>query len=270
MRSEGHSIFLSKNEAWTLLAFAGDSANYSKIHFRIGGGGKLDVGSSDGKRSVHCRGKAEKASVKGKWALPCDLLERARSSIQEATESLRIEMTGPNGKPVIYLINTETGDEITHIEWPTGAEEDTQLSLDEIIDAIQVPTDRNYRGSWGAFDPDAFKPLQRLKVTVDGQPVTCYPPATESQPFVFEVQHETGTWTASICTEKVIGPGGEREARPEEDEGAPGDDANARQARMDLTDRANGKGDGDDAPLATEKPRRERKVKPSEMKAPAE
>jgi hypothetical protein len=71
MRSEGQSVFMSKAEIWALLSFAGDSAAYAKVHFRIGGSNKLDVGSSDGKRSVTCRAKAEKSDVKGKWALPC-------------------------------------------------------------------------------------------------------------------------------------------------------------------------------------------------------
>lgn len=277
MRSEGQSVFMSKAEIWTLLAFAGVSAHFAKVHFRIGGGGKLDVGASSGKTSVTCRAKAEKAEAKGKWALPTSFLERGRAMIQESTESLRIDMLGPDGKPRIYVIETESGDEGPYVEDDHETETDAQLTLDEILEGIQVPDDGNYRGSWCAFDPEALTALKRLKVAVDSQPITQFPPATATQAWTFEVHHSTGHWKAAVLPEKVLGPGGEREAPPAPAEGAPGDPAGARQARLDLEQRANGKGvdndggsgggddgivdddyepEGGEAPLGTEKPRK--------------
>jgi hypothetical protein len=191
--------------------------------------------------------------------------------IQESTESLRIDMLGPEGKPRIYVIETESGDEGPFVEDDHETELDAQLTLAAILEGIQVPDDKNYTGSWCAFDPEAFTPLKRLKVAVDGQPLTQYPPATPTQAWTFEVMHETGHWKCAVLPEKVIGPGGEREEPPAPNEGNPGDPANTRQARLDLDAQANAKPDDgiisdeeaerlrveqSQPPLATQKPKR--------------
>lgn len=281
MYANEKGIHLSKAEVWTLLAFTGEGAMHSVVHFRVGGGGKFAAGASDGKRSVFAEAKAEKGATKGKWSLDREFLEIARSSLKEPEHALCIQPVGPNKDlPRAYIVDAETGDEITHSEWHRAAHEEKQLTLDQISEGIVIPDDRGYRGSWCAIDPAALGPLRRLSLAVEKQPVTVFPPETEAQPLRFEVRHEAGHWTGSILTERVLGPGEERDEPEEKDAGAPGAEANARQTRMDLADRTNDsgivdddyEGEGDDPPpkLATEKPKRERKVKPSQMKAPAE
>jgi hypothetical protein len=282
MRADEKGIHLSKAEVWTLLAFTGEGAMHSVVHFRVGGGGKLAAGASDGKRSVHAQAKAEKGAAKGKWSLDREFLEIARSSLKEPEHALCIQPVGPNKDlPRAYIVDAETGDEITHSEWHRPAHEEKQLTLDQISEGIVLPDDRGYRGSWCAIDPFALGPLRRMSIAVEKQPITIFPPETEAQPLRFEVRSESAHWTGSILTERVLGPGEERD-EPEANEGAPGTEANARQTRMDLADRTKASsddgivdddyaGEDGDAPpkLATEKPKRQL-VKPSQMKAPAE
>jgi hypothetical protein len=241
MHAEENSVIMSKAEAWTYVAFAGEGAHQSKVHLRIGR--TLKAAATKGKASVVGEGKAARDAVKGKWSLDVDFVEQARASVVESTESIRFELACPESKPPglprAHRIRTETGESLSFIEWPRAAEEDKQLTIDDIDADIPVPDDRNYKGSWGAFDPEAFGPLKRLKVAVDGQPVTLYPPPTEGQPFVFEVRHEHCHWKAAISTEKVLAPGDKRDEPPPADEGAPG--RADRQVKLDLEARAKAK-----------------------------
>jgi hypothetical protein len=271
MRADEKGIHLSKAEVWTLLAFTGDGAMHSVVHFRVGGAGKFAAGASDGTRSVYAQGKADKGATKGKWSLDREFLELARSSLKEPEHALRIEPVGPNKSlPRAYIVDAETGEPISHSEWHRPAQEEKQLTLEKIAEGIPIPDDKGYRGSWAAIDPFALGPLRRLSIAVDKQPITIYPPETEQQPIRFEVRSETGHWTGSIVTERVLGPGEERDEPEAEDDDAPGRDD--RQTRMDLADRAKSGtddgivdddyagGDGDATPkLATEKKRKGKK-----------
>lgn len=290
MRADEKGIHLSKAEAHMLLAFTGEGAMHSVVHFRIGGGGKLNAGASDGKRSIYGSAKAERGAPKGKYSVDREFLELARASLKEPEHALRLELVGPNdGLPRAHIVDAETGDGISYSEWHRKADEDKQLTLDEIHEGIVIPDDRAYRGSWCAIDPAALGPLRRLSLAVEKQPVTVFPPETEAQPLRFEVRHAAGHWTGSILTERVLGPGEERDEPEDEDEGAPG--RNDRQTRLDLADRAKasaktdsgdgiveddydpeaaaGDADAGETPepeLETAKPRKTKRVKPSQMK----
>jgi hypothetical protein len=270
MKATQKGIEINREELWALLEFTGDSEEHSAVHFRVNGSAKLEVAATNGKRSVECIAKADKAEPI-EIAIDSDYLEKCRVALDKG-QSLLIEV-GAKGVKNVAVIDTKSGDKIIPVlSWHRDAAS-TQLTLTSIAKELKLPKDANWMGSWVAFDPVALNPLDRIKVATNGCPITLWPPKDPGSALQFEARSESGHWKASILPERVIAPGDEREKEDEDD--APG--RNDRQARLDLADRAKSKpkaenGEDADAPpkLATEKPKRERRVKPSQMKAPAE
>jgi hypothetical protein len=275
MRATAKGIEINREELWALLAFTGDSEQYSAIHFRVNGRSKLEAAATDGKKSVECIAKAEQAEPI-EIAIDAGYLEKCRAALASG-EALIIEL-GPKGVKNIAIVDLESGKKIMPtIGWNRDAAT-TQVTMGTIVGGLKLPSDKNHTGTWAAFDPAAWKALDRIKVATDGCPVTQWPPVNPSSPLYFEARSDEGHWKASVLPEKVLGPGEERDEPEDEDEGAPG--RNDRQTRLDLADRAKAPkaeaesgivddNTGEDADetepeLGTEK--RKRKVKASQMR----
>jgi hypothetical protein len=272
----------NREELWALLSFTGDGDQYGVVHLRINGRSALEAAATDGKRAVECVGKAKDCAA-GEWAIDAAYLEQCRSALTKG-EALVLELTD-KGIGAALIVDSESGDTISTINWNREAA-NTQITMREIVGGLKVPNDKNHTGSWCAIDPEVLRGLTRVRVATDGMPVTIYPPSDPTAPLYFEARSETGHWKGSVVPEAVLGPGDGREEEPDEDEGAPG--RNDRQTRLDLADRAKSKpkAEGDDGivpddydpeagegsndtpepELETAKPRKTKRVKPSQMK----
>jgi hypothetical protein len=273
----------NREELWALLSFTGKGDQYGVVHLRINGRAALEAGATDGKRAVECIGKAKDCAA-GEWAIDSAYLEQCRAALKKG-EALVLELTD-KGIGAALIVDAESGDTISTINWNREAA-NTQITMREIVGDLKVPKDKNHTGSWCAIDPEVLRGLTRVRVATDGMPVTIYPPSEPTAPLYFEARAETGHWKGSVVPEAVLGPGDGRDEPDDEDDGAPGNSANARQTRLDLADRAKvPKADaddgiiedaeaerlkaeqaGDDEPeLETSKRKRTAKVKPSQMK----
>jgi hypothetical protein len=280
-KSKKRIINISREELWALNSFCGDKEAFSAVHFRINGRAQLEAASSDGKCSIQCVAKAAGCEA-GEWAIDCAYLEQCKMSLAKG-QSLAIELSA-SGVEDALIIDTESGDTISTVTWHREAAS-TQLSFGEVVKGLKIPSDKNHQGSWAAIDPAIFARLQRVKVATDDCPVTIYPPKDPGALVYFEARSEHGHWKGAIVPEKVLGPGEEADEPEDEDEGAPG--RNDRQTRLDLADRTKPKAKDDDgiisdeeaerlkaeqsgeAPepeLETAKPRKTKRVKPSQMK----
>lgn len=291
MKATAKGIEINREELWALLSFTSEKEEFSAVHFRVNGRAKLEAAATDGKRSVECIAKAEKAEP-GEWAIDAAFLEKCRSALGK-DESLIIELT-KSGLKDARVVNMESGDTICPIGWNREAAS-TQMSMSGIVAGLKLPDDKNHVGSWVAIDPEVLRGLTRVKVATDGCPITLWPPKDPNSTLFFEATGEAGHWKGAIVPETVLGPGEEADEPADEDDDAPG--RNDRQTRLDLADRAKApkakaeeepddEDDGviddeeaeqlkaqqaetDEPELATAKPHKQRKVKPSQMRPKA-
>ena len=227
-------IEINREELWALLAFTGDGEQHSCVHFRVNGSAKLEAAATDGKRSVECVGKSEKAPV-GEWSVDAEFLELCRNACDEPEKSILIMLT-EDGVKGAHVVGPD-GKMIAPLGWHRAAST-SQVTMTDVITGLQVPSNANHTGFWCAIDPaGVLKGLSRVRVAADDCPITIYPPSDPTSPLHFECRSDRGHWKGAIVPEKVIGPGSEADEPPQPGEGAPG--RPDRQTRLDLAERTN-------------------------------
>lgn len=237
-------IEINREELWALLSFTGDSEQYSVVHARVNGSGKLEMAATDGKRSVECVAKSDGAEP-FEVAIDAAFLKKCKDAIDgKHGESLLIRLKDAGLKDAL-VVDKESGKTVAPIGWNRDAAT-TQVTMTEVVRSLRVPNDADHTGSWCAIDPDVLSGLTRVRVATDGCPVTLYPPKEPTLPMHFECRSDGGHWKGAITPEKVIAPGGEADEPEDEDETAPG--RPDRQTKLDLEDRRakkdTGVGDG--------------------------
>lgn len=290
MRATKQGILIGKYELGALLEFTEKKdQRFAVVHFRVAApGGKMVAGATDGKRYVECEADVEDGAEPGEWSVQIDALEDLRRLCEEGSIAavLRVKRGGLT-EAALVIADSLKVDKVH--KWATN-KASTQLSIEKVREAGAWAANTN--GTWFAINAFYLADLQSVSKAADKCPITLYAPSAPDARVCFEATGTGGRWRGVIMPVKVQGPGDEavsredqksdedrpgqapesdgplldRAKRPEVDEANPdADDGIIEDAEAERMKAAQ-QGEKAEPELATAKPRKQRKVKPSQMR----
>ena len=283
MRATKQGILTGKDELAALLKFTNPKdQRFAVVHFRVAGV-KLVATATDGKRYVECEADVEDGAELGEWSVQVDALEDLRRLCEEGSIAaiLRVKRGGLTEAALVVAENNK----VLKVHKWTSNKASTQLSIDKVREAGAWSS--RLTGSWFAINAFYLADLQAVSKAADKCPPTLYPPDVSDGRVCFEASATGGRWRGCIMPVKVQGPGDEAVDKSEQqDDDRPGqppksDGPLLDRVRRDEVEEPSADGEGGEEPpaadapteaakaqpeLATAKPRRQRKVKASQMR----
>jgi hypothetical protein len=234
-----------------LLAFAGEGRDFGVIYLRVpAAGGKLHAAASNGKGRVWCENTSNAPkSLVGEYRIAREFLEDCCKLCETDVTHAVLKLNG-KGVERAVIVDSDSGKPSgPELVWKEPAASG-QLTLAKLDDAIPY-TPEAAGGTWFAVNPKKLAAaMNALSRATGGCPVTVYGPRSPEEPYQLEARAEHGHWGAVLAAESVLGPGGQKIDRDDEQA-----DADARAPRPGSST----------TPPAPEKPARGRKKRQAEL-----